>query len=266
MLEVPKKILVLILIITLIVFFNGEHIGFILKTIAPGKSFVEARMSELNNILYLKTTLLFASVCFLLIKSDCFTYLLKSIVWFFRNLNKYWLSVPQSERNLALLLFSTTALFRIFWVFELPITHDEASTYVNFTGRGLLYAMGYYTAPNNHILNSVLAVFTCKLPIQTTIALRIPSFLAGMASVVALWVFLRRNTSSASIALLISGVFAMTYFITDYGVMARGYSFILLFFTISYYVLLKWLEAENDNVYEPKVIFGMPHVFFPDSL
>jgi hypothetical protein len=260
LLQAPQKILVLILIITLIVFLNDEYIGFILKTIAPGKSFAEARMSERNNILYLKTTLLFASVCFLLIKSGCLNYFLNSIVWFFRNLIKYWLSVPRFERNMALLLFSTTALFRIFWVFELPITHDEASTYVNFTGRGLWYAVGYYTAPNNHILNSVLAVFTSKLPIQTTIALRIPSFLAGMASVVALWFFLRKNTSSASIALLISGVFSVTYFITDYGVMARGYSFILLFFTVSFYVLLKWLEAENDNVYEPKVIFGIASV------
>jgi hypothetical protein len=260
LLQVSKKILVLILTITLIGFINGEHLGIVLQTIAPGKSFVEARMSERNNILYIKTTLLFASLCFLLIKSGCFTYLLKSIVWFFRNLNKYWLSVPRFERNMALLLFSTTALFRIFWVFELPITHDEASTYVNFTGRGLWYAMGYYTAPNNHILNSVLAVFTCKLPLQTTIALRIPSFLAGMASVVALWVFLRKNTPNLIIALLISGVFSVTYFITDYGVMARGYSFILLFFTVSYFALLKWLETDNEDIFEPKVIFGIASV------
>jgi hypothetical protein len=257
------KYLFIISVISFYFTVGEENLKYFMEFFAPGKAFIKARLCEPQNLWYLRAVLVLMAVSvfvsdFRLVKA--FNKVYATLRWLLKSVRDCWYTVPSYEKRAVLLLFVFTGIFRFYWIIELPITHDEAATYVNFTGRGLMYAMGYYTAPNNHILNSVLAFSTCNLPIPNTIALRIPSFFAGMASVVALWFFLRRNTPNVRIALLISGMFSVTYFITDYGVMARGYSFILLFFTVSFYVLLKWLEAENDNVYEPKAIFGIASV------
>jgi hypothetical protein len=122
---------------------------------------------------------------------------------------------------------------------ELPITHDESSTYINFSGRGLIYSMGYYSATNNHVLNSMLAFFTCKIPVKDTLALRIPAFLAGIGAIIVLWFFLRNHFRSHVLSIFVWGIYCNMFFLTDYGVMARGYSFILLFFIVSYYSVLR---------------------------
>jgi hypothetical protein len=256
----------LIAMVFILAVFGVKTVYFaeILKKIAPGKDFVAARMNEPGNWIYLKITLgLFIAFCVFYLNKirnyiKCFKKALYQIIFSFK---RYWANIPGWERRIFLVTFAGIFIFRFYWMLTLPITHDEASTYVNFSGRGLLYAMGYYTAPNNHILNSVLAFFTCKIPVKDTLALRIPTFLAGISAVAALWFLLRRYSASPFLSLCIWGIYSYMFFLTDYGVMARGYSFVLLFFILAYYAVLSLCKNEtNEYKFHWLLVFTMASI------
>jgi len=239
-----KKTLIVFLVLV-IVFLKPIHIAFCLEKTFGNKPFIYSRFSENNNIVYIKTIFLLLLILLLFRKNNTRYFKLKPtnfIILLFRRVHKYWKSISQFEKTCFLLLFFIVTALRVYWMFNIPVTHDEASTYVNFAGKGLLYSLGYYTAPNNHILNSGLAFFTCKLPIDKLIALRIPAVLAGLTSVVALWFFLRNYTPYKLLSLVVCGMFCTMPFLTDYGVMSRGYSFVLLFYIVSLYSMIEWTK------------------------
>lgn len=220
------------------------------QKLAPGKDFVASRIKESGNLVYVKIFLILGLLSYFIFFSKISYYITLFKTNFSNlilNFKIYWKDIPRLEKRIFLATVAAILIFRFYWMLTLPITHDEASTYVNFSGRGLLYATGYYTAPNNHILNSVFAFFTCKIPVKDTLALRIPSFFAGMSAVAVLWFLLRRYSASPLLALGIWGIYSSMYFLTDYGVMARGYSFVLLFFILAYYAVLSLCEKEKNE-------------------
>ena len=244
------KALIAMVFIWAVFWVKTVYFAEILKKIAPGKDFVAARMNEPDNWIYLKISLgLFIAFCVFYFNKIHFyiKYFKTAYSQITVGFKSYWTNIPGWEKRIFLATFAGIFIFRFYWMLALPITHDEASTFVNFSGRGLLYAMGYYTAPNNHILNSVLAFFTCKIPVKDTLALRIPSFLAGMSAVAALWFFLRRYSASPLLSLCIWGIYSSMFFLTDYGVMARGYSFVLLFFILAYHAVLSLCKNDTNE-------------------
>ena len=260
-----NKIIFITIIIFYISFFLDSHgLYFIIHKLAPDKDFVASRIKEYGNIVYVKIFLILGILIFSIYFNKISYYITSFKTAFsdlFVNFKMYWKGIPVMEKRIFLATLTGIFVFRFYWMLALPITHDEASTYVNFSGRGLLYAMGYYTAPNNHILNSVLSFFTCKIPVKDTLALRIPSFLAGMSAVAALWFFLRRYSASPLLSLCIWGIYSSMFFLTDYGVMARGYSFVLLFFILAYSSVLSLCKNDtNEFKFQWLLVFTMASI------
>ncbi|RYD57378.1 MAG: hypothetical protein EOP56_08710 [Sphingobacteriales bacterium] len=125
------------------------------------------------------------------------------------------------------------------------ITYDEAWTYINFTSRGIVSSMSYYPAPNNHIFHSILTNIFSAIPIHETIALRLPSVIANTFLVFLFYIFTRRLTNE-KIAVLLTFVFSFLVPVLYYGFTARGYSLLLMFFTVAYFMVLRLLESEKN--------------------
>jgi hypothetical protein len=139
------------------------------------------------------------------------------------------------------------------------VTYDEAWTYINFTSRGVVSSMSYYPAPNNHILHSILTNFFSVIPINETIALRIPSVIANTILVFFFYIFTRRLTNE-KIAVLLTFIFSFLVPVLYYGFSSRGYSLLLLFFTISYFMVLRLLDSEK-NLNRNLFYFSLASVF-----
>src|SRR5262249_30214712 len=72
---------------------------------------------------------------------------------------------PATKLSLA-----TVVVLQIVWCVRraatLPVTYDEAWTFMNFTMRPAFASVTYYPAPNNHVLFSVLSNAAPLLPLQ----------------------------------------------------------------------------------------------------
>lgn len=67
-------------------------------------------------------------------------------------------------------------LAAVWYAIQLPISYDEALTYLHFTSRGPVASLAYYPEPNNHILHSLITNITTLLPfLDICFCLRISS-------------------------------------------------------------------------------------------
>jgi hypothetical protein len=145
------------------------------------------------------------------------------------------------------LIFFIVLIIRLFYVTSLPISYDEAWTYINFTEKGVLSSISYYPAPNNHILYSLLTNLTHNLPFNNTINLRLPSLLVGLFSTVLFYLTFRKFFKE-HISLGLTFIFSFLYPVIYYGYEARGYSLIILSFIIIFYTSLRILELHEQRI------------------
>lgn len=109
-----------------------------------------------------------------------------------------------------------------------PVTYDEAYTYVGFASHGLWAALSDYSLPNNHILHTVLVVFSTTLFGSQPWALRLPALLAGLGLIPAMYA-LGKRWYSPSTGLLAATLLAWMPILVIYSSEARGYSLLALF-------------------------------------
>jgi len=125
----------------------------------------------------------------------------------------------------------------LYCAITVPITNDEAATYLNYSSRSILSSISYYSF-NNHILNSVLTNITLNLPFPILLALRLPSVIAFVATLIVFYSFVKEyfTPRSAYYALAVLSCF---YFSLYYGFVSRGYSLLSLFYVLSLYAAFK---------------------------
>ncbi len=131
-----------------------------------------------------------------------------------------------SSRTLLAFIILSGLVFRVAELND-PVTYDEAYTYVGFAAHGLWAALSDYSLPNNHILHSILVVFSTGLLGNDPWALRLPAALAGLALIPAMYA-LGKRLYSPQTGLLAAALAAWLPVLVRYSTEARGYTLLAL--------------------------------------
>lgn len=127
-----------------------------------------------------------------------------------------------------------------------PITHDEASTWLNFRHFNMWScATEYYCwmTANNHWLNTILLQGSANLFGEAPWALRLPNVIAGMLYTLGAVLFVQRYISSTS--LRVAGFLLLTahVYLLDFFSLARGYGLLSCAVLWSVLLLLRYVET-----------------------
>jgi 4-amino-4-deoxy-L-arabinose transferase-like glycosyltransferase len=109
-----------------------------------------------------------------------------------------------------------------------PIAYDEAYTFIYFATKPFKQILSDYSAPNNHILNTIFVSLAYRLLGGHAWIVRLPAFLAGTLCIPAAFFAARRffdNIQSLAAAMLI----AWTPWFISYSTNGRGYTLVALF-------------------------------------
>ena len=161
--------------------------------------------------------------------------------------------ISKKDWYLFAVVFSLATIVKAYYFYSQPITNDEAFTFINYVNPGFAASLSYYNLTNNHILHSLLCNVFNLLPVSPVYTLRIASFIVGAVTLIVVFILFRKLLSNKA------AFFAFLFFsfvppIIQYGFLARGYSLILLFTTISTFVLFE-LVHDNKNRKKHWLIF-----------
>jgi hypothetical protein len=137
----------------------------------------------------------------------------------------------------------TGAIVRYIFL-ALPISYDEAYTFVVFAMRPLQFIVSDYHVPNNHIFHTILVRAAYLLLGADLWAIRLPVFIAGILLIPLVYlagrVFFDRYTALLSAALV-----AGSSILIENSANARGYMLICLF-SILLLILAVYLKAHAN--------------------
>lgn len=147
---------------------------------------------------------------------------------------------------------------KLYYLLKIPISYDEAWTYLNFTSKGFFSSLSYYPAPNNHILHSLLTNLFSYLPFDQTINLRLPNLIMNTLSIAVLFLaFTKLLSERIAISCII--IYSFLFPIMYYGYCSRGYSLLLLSFIICFYASVQIIvnhRKKSINKYILYLSFG----------
>lgn len=145
-------------------------------------------------------------------------------------------SLPLVLRASIVVFLVAQLALSIYLTFSIPYFYDEAWSYAHFSGRGLPATIGYYPAPNNHVLFNVFGCIFNILPLDPVLVLRLPSVLFGLLST---WYFFKLGARlfSPLTAVLMAMLLGCSFPCVCYNSMGRGYSMLIFFSILSLYGL-----------------------------
>lgn len=115
---------------------------------------------------------------------------------------------------------------------DLPMRMDEGQTVAMFATQGAWEALADYSSNNNHVLHTLLVRGVYLLGGWNPAVLRVPAFVAAVATLPALWWFARREYGPQAAALAAALVATSPLFV-EYASNARGYSLMCLLWTLA---------------------------------
>jgi uncharacterized membrane protein len=126
---------------------------------------------------------------------------------------------------------------------RVPITHDEAFSYLNFVGRSFSTILSIHApgSVNNHVLNSLLARLAVLTFGLSEWALRLPNVLAFCLYLACGMALCRRFSSSTSSACAFL-LLAANSFLLEFFSLSRGYGLGLAFLLAA---ILQFIRAEE---------------------
>jgi hypothetical protein len=145
---------------------------------------------------------------------------------------------------LILIIFS---FFNIIKNLNFPVYIDEATTYIDYTSKGLWISLSKYYEPNNHVFFSLIVALFQKLPIDPLIAMRIPNILLGILTISILYHYLKTKYSIWT-TMICTVFFSFSYTVLFYSIFARGYLTIIAC-TLITFILLEKIEKIEKNKY-----------------
>jgi hypothetical protein len=147
--------------------------------------------------------------------------------------------------NKYILLFPVITY--IYFVFTLPISYDEAWTFLNFTERGVISSLAYYPAPNNHILHSLLTNLSYVVfSFNPLLCLRLPTVIVSILIIMSSLLFFKKHYNP-KIGILVSGIFPLLFMSLYYGYMSRGYNLVILFFILPLNFVFNIIKKQNQE-------------------
>ncbi len=173
--------------------------------------------------------------------------LLISVLFFFQKIGILMtLSVAYLKRHICILstdllvtevkwIVLIPLISSVFFAVIMPVSYDEAWTYLQFTSKSPLASWCYYPAPNNHVLHSLITNVTRYIPfLNPLICLRLSSIIVSVLSWLICFSFIKKYYSKNS-SLLIVGISSVLFMSVYYSYMSRGYGLVMLFFIVSLY-------------------------------
>jgi uncharacterized membrane protein len=109
-----------------------------------------------------------------------------------------------------------------------PFKHDEAYTVAVFANQTLGNALSDYHLPNNHLFHTLLVHLTYSIFGYAQWAVRLPSFIAGIMTIPALYL-LARMLHGRTAALIAAAAAAAMPVMIEFATQARGYTLVMLF-------------------------------------
>ena len=119
---------------------------------------------------------------------------------------------------------------RLEFLFQ-PMRYDESVTYVHYASRPWYITLTNYTAPNNHVLHSLLVHLSTSVFGGEPWAIRLPAFVAGVLLVPATYVAARLFYGRAA-ALVAGALVASSSVLVEFSTNARGYTLVAFVFVL----------------------------------
>jgi hypothetical protein len=166
-----------------------------------------------------------------------------------------WKSIFHTNAKYVLVIPLVCSLF---YAITLPVTYDEAFTYVYFTRNSPLVSMSFYPSTNNHILFSLITNFTQYIPfVSPLLSIRLPSLIISLIAWGVLY-HVYRQSASEKPALIFTAVVSMLFMSVYYSFMARGYALVMLFFILACYSM--WRITKDNRATNHWILFTISSV------
>lgn len=127
---------------------------------------------------------------------------------------------------------------------NVPITYDEAFSFVHFANEPFEVVLNDYSFPNNHIFHTILMKLSMSVFGHGYWGIRLPAFLAGIALLPLAYGWVRASFNK-HIAVVVLALLACSNVLIEYGVEARGYSIWMCCFVVSSWAVVEWLKRGN---------------------
>ena len=124
---------------------------------------------------------------------------------------------------------------------RVPLTYDEANTYLSFISPNFLAVFNFNTA-NNHFLSSLLAKISSAMAGSSELVLRLPNLLAYAAYLLFAFLILNRFIKIKIIILCGYLLLSLNPFVLDYFSLCRGYGLSLGFLMASLFFFFSFLD------------------------
>lgn len=125
-----------------------------------------------------------------------------------------------------------------------PLRYDEATTWVNYVSRPIHVGLSNYSAPNNHVLHTVLAKLSVTILGDGPTALRLPALVAAIAIVPATFA-LGRVLYGTGAGLVAGALVATSSTLVEYSANARGYSLLVLSTIVAALAAVRTIERDT---------------------
>lgn len=152
-----------------------------------------------------------------------------------------------SSQHKGLVVFLLVAGFGLrAWMLFQPITAQEAFMWVHYGVRPALDIISDMSHPENQVLHTLLAKWSMALFGSDLISLRLPAFLASVASMPLFYLFVR-SMFNRYIALIVLAMVAGSGALIEYGAVANGHAVVWFFMALAL-VFGRHFTQKNDPV------------------
>lgn len=142
-------------------------------------------------------------------------------------------------------LISLYAIYIGYRAYTIPITHDEASSWLDFRHMNLWSCISNYDCwktANNHWLNSILFQFTCSVFGDGPFALRIGNIASGIGYSIVAFLFVKKFVSGFWEQFAGWMLFCVHFFLIEFFGLARGYGLMVFFILLAVYFLFSYVS------------------------
>lgn len=148
---------------------------------------------------------------------------------------KRWITTIGREDRTQLyalgILMCFAVAIRVHFLFG-PIRYDEAYSLRFYASKPMFLAVSNYSAPNNHVLHTLLMRIAYLLFGGEVWAIRLPALIAGLLLVPATYL-VARTLYNKHAALLAAGWVAASSALIEFSVNGRGYTLVALIFILT---------------------------------
>ncbi len=148
---------------------------------------------------------------------------------------KFFSHTPSTAGATWLFFALALGLFTRTYFLSQPMRGDESYTFLIYVNSNLL-SLFDYSAPNNHVLNTLLIKLTIFLFGGSPATIRLPAFAAGLAAIVLVFYLSQSLDKNPNAGIFAAVTTALFPYLILYSTNARGYALI-----VALTLLLAWL-------------------------